>query len=242
MSQPPAPILAREAGADAAEAPAAAETGYAKSRDTRARILAAALEEAGESGFYGTSVARIAARAGVAIGSVNYHFGSRARLIRELMQQLMDDYMAHVQVAEAESRGDWFARERAVLLAYVAYVRRDPAFTRLADEIKVHEPALYRRGAGQWVERMAGRLRAGIAEGTLRPMDEKELRLKSRFLLGARHALEDLAQGDASLSDEEAVDAYLELVGDGLRAIGGESEHERDANARANGTRQETMQ
>ena len=50
---------------------------YAKSADTRARILAAALAEASESGFHKTSVARIAARAGVAVGNLHYHFGSK---------------------------------------------------------------------------------------------------------------------------------------------------------------------
>jgi len=201
-----------------ADTAAPSESGYAKSRDTRARILAAALEEAGESGFYKTSVARIAARAGVAIGSLNYHFGSREALIRELMRQLMDDYMTRVQAAEAQSGGDYFSRERAVLLAYVAHVRRHPSYVRLADEIKLYEPELYRRGARHWIARMAGRIRAGIAEGALRPMEDAEIRLKTHFLVGARHALEDLAGGDERLSDAEVVDAYLELVRDGLGA------------------------
>ena len=64
---------------------------YAKSRDTRARILAAALAEASESGFHMTSVARIASRAGVAVGNLNYHFGSRRELLRELMGTLVAD-------------------------------------------------------------------------------------------------------------------------------------------------------
>lgn len=193
--------------------------GYAKSRDTRARILAAALEEAGESGFHKTSVARIASRAGVAIGSLNYHFGSRAALLLELMDKLMDDYVARAQsaeTAEAESGGDYFTRERAVLLTYVAHVRRNPSHVRLADEIKLHEPELYRRGARHWVERMAKRIQGGIDEGALAPMDEAEVMMKAHFLVGARHALEELAQSDARLDDGEAVDSYLALVRNGL--------------------------
>ena len=213
MAQPP---VEPNAGVTSSTTPGEASSGYAKSRDTRARILAAALEEAGESGFYKTSVARIAARAGVAIGSLNYHFGSRAALILELMRQLMDDYMTRVQAAEAESGGDYFSRERAVLLAYVAHVRRHPSYLRLADEIKLQEPELYRRGTHHWAERMAGRIRAGIEEGTLRPMDEATIRLKAHLLVGARHAREDLAQSELALSDDQVVDAYLELVRDGL--------------------------
>jgi len=192
------------------------EAGYAKSRDTRARILAAALEEAAESGFYKTSVARIAARAGVAIGSLNYHFGSRGALIRELMLQLMDDYFARVKAVEARGGDDYFARERALLLAYVEHVRSSPSYVRLAEEIRVYEPDLYRRGAHHWVERMAGRIRTGIAEGSLQPIKDAEIMLKAHLLVGARHALEELAQSDESLENTDVVDAYLDLVRSGL--------------------------
>ena len=197
------------------------EARYAKSHDTRARILTAALEEAGESGFYKASVARIAARAGVAIGSLNYHFGSRAALLHELMRQLLDDYFARVQAVEAEGGEDYFARERALLLAYVEHVRRTPSYVRLADEIRLHEPELYRRGARHWIERLAGRIRDGIAEGSLRPMDDAEIMLKAHLLVGARHALEELAESDPSLDDSEVVDAYLDLVRRGLGARNG---------------------
>jgi AcrR family transcriptional regulator len=200
-------------------APAESAAGYAKSRDTRARILAAALDEAGAHGFQKTSAAGIAARAGVAVGSVNYHFGSRAELIRELMGLLIADYLERVRAAEAtavEQGGDYFTRERAILLAYVAHVRRHPAYVRLADEIKLHEPELYRRGAEYWAERAAVRIRQGVAEGALRTMDDSEIRLKARFLLGARHYLEQGIEGTDAVSDEELVDAYLDLVANGL--------------------------
>ena len=71
-------------------------SGYARSRETRARILAAALDEAGEVGFHKTSIARIAARAGVALGNVNYHFGSKAQLLRELMVTLTKDLQSRM--------------------------------------------------------------------------------------------------------------------------------------------------
>ena len=207
---------------DTRDTDAASETGYAKSRDTRARILAAALEEAGESGFHKTSVAKIAARAGVALGSLNYHFGSRALLIRELMRQLLADYLPRVQAAEdaaVEVGGDFFARERAVLLAYVAYVRENPAYVRLPEEIRIHEPELYQRGEAEWIKRMADRLRLGIEEGAIRPMDDVDLAFKARVLISARVALERLfVDGESSMSDEAAVDAYLDFVRQGIAA------------------------
>jgi AcrR family transcriptional regulator len=53
---------------------ASGRAGYAKSADTRVRILTAAPEEASDSGFHKTSLARIAVRAGAgaAVGNPNY--------------------------------------------------------------------------------------------------------------------------------------------------------------------------
>lgn len=192
---------------------------YAKSRDTRARILAAALAEASDSGFHRTSLARIAARAGVAIGNLNYHFGSRRQLLRELMGSLMTDLMSRLHAADthANDGADFFERQRAGLLAYLGYLRANPAHVRLADEIKLHEPDLYRHAVAGWVDRMEARIRVGIEQRTLRPMDAAEITAQAHFLLGARHFLEQMLEGVDGLGNEAVVDAYLALVRNGLR-------------------------
>ena len=205
-----------------ATAPAERE-GYPKSRETRARILAAALAEASEAGLHKTSVARIAARAGVALGGLNYHFGSRDELLRELMTQQLSDLMARLHAADADADADaaegadFFERQRANLLAYLEHLRAHPAHVRLADEVKLYDPELYRQQVAYWVERTAGRIRAGIEEGTLRPMDEAEITYQAHFLLGARHFLEQLQDVGEGPSEEAVVDAYLGLVRDGLQ-------------------------
>jgi AcrR family transcriptional regulator len=191
-------------------------TEYAKSRDTRARILAAALAEASESGFHKTSVARIAERAGVAVGNLHYHFGSRRELLRELMGSLVADLMLRLQAADADDGADFFDRQRAGLLVYLDYARSNPAYVRLADEIKLHEPDLYRRAFAGWVERMVTWIRIGIDQETLRPMDAAEITAQAHFLLGARHFLEQMLEDVAAMGDEAVVDAYLSLVRDGL--------------------------
>ena len=205
----------RQARAETPAAVGAAGRGYAKSRETRARILAAALAEASESGFHGTSVARIAARAGVAVGNLHYHFGSRRELLRELMGSLVADLRERLHEVEAEGASDFWARQRAVLLAYLGYLRANPAHVRLADEIKLHEPELHQAAVASWVERMAAMIRLGIEEGTLRPMDEAEIAAQAHFLLGARHFLEQMPRRSRA-RDEAVVDAYLSLIRDGL--------------------------
>ena len=199
---------------------------YAKSLETRARILEAALAEASDAGFHKASVAGIAARAGVAVGNLHYHFGSRRELLRELMGSLMADLMARLHAADAEDRADFFERQRAALLVYLKYSRANPAYVRLADEIKLHEPDLYRRAVAGWVERMAARIRVGIEEETLRPMDDEEIVAQAHFLLGARHYLEQMMESVDGMQDEAVVDAYLSLVRNGLGRHGGSPDEE----------------
>ncbi len=192
--------------------------GYAKSRTTRAQLLAAALAEASERGIHKASVTRIAARANTAVGSLHYHFGSRAQLLREMMHQLMGDLSARLAAADADVPASFFERHRAELLAYVQYLRANPAHVRLVDEIKFLEPELYQQGIAEWVGLLAGRLRAGIAEGSLRPMGDEEIWAQAHFLVGARHFLEEMPAMGGAAGDEAVVDAYLRLVRDGLSA------------------------
>lgn len=190
--------------------------GYAKSRETRARILAAALAEASHSGLHKASVARIAERAGVAIGNLNYHFGSRKELLRELMGTLVAELMQRLHAIDAADDADFFERQRAGLLAYLDHLRAHPEQVRLADEIKLHDPELYRSAVAGWVERMAARIRAGIAQGALRPMRTAEIAAQAHFLLGARYFLEQRVEGRGGRADQAVVDAYLSLLRDGL--------------------------
>ena len=197
-------------------------TSYARSRDTRARILAAALAEASESGLHKTSLARIAERAGVAIGNLHYHFGSKRELLRELMGSLVADLLSRLHVADPDpdDGADFFDRERAGLLVYLEYLRANPAYVRLADEVKLHEPELYRRAVASWVEGIAARIRVDVERGVLRPMDESEIMVQAHFLLGTRHHLDQMLEsfdGRPYPGDEAIVDTYLTLVRDGLR-------------------------
>ncbi len=194
-----------------------ARASYAKSAETRARILRAALEEASETGFHKTSLARIAVRAGVAAGNLNYHFGSRRELLRELMGSLIADLVSRLESADVAEGAGFFERQRAGLLAYLDHLRANPAHVRLADEIKLHEPELHQQAVAEWVARLIDMIRGGIAEGTLRKMDEEEIAAQAHFLLGARHFLEQMIENVDGIRDEAAVDAYLALIGDGLR-------------------------
>ena len=202
--------------------PGARSGGYAKRHRMRALILDAALAEASERGLHRASVSGIAARANTAVGNLHYHFGSRAELLRAMMRRLMVDFATRLEAVENEHISDFFERHRAELLAYVAYVRENPAHIRLVDEIKFLEPDLYRQGIVTWVELLSARLREGIDAGSVRPMDDDEIEAQAHFLVGSRRLLEDLV-GEVG-REAKVVDAYLRFVRHGLAApVGVES-------------------
>ncbi|HEY1688550.1 MAG TPA: TetR family transcriptional regulator [Solirubrobacteraceae bacterium] len=66
---------------------AASPTSSARGKDTKAALLAAAKRLIGERGYGGTSVRELAAAAGANIAAINYHFGSRDKLLNEAVLQ-----------------------------------------------------------------------------------------------------------------------------------------------------------
>ncbi|MGI5128813.1 TetR/AcrR family transcriptional regulator [Pseudonocardia sp. CA-107938] len=69
-------------------------------RATRKAILQAAVELFGEHGYRGCSLAQIAARAGIGQSGVLHHFGSKERLLVDVLQEL---YPADRQRPEADA-------------------------------------------------------------------------------------------------------------------------------------------
>ena len=189
---------------------------YARSDGTRARILQAALTEAGESGFQKTSVAKIAVRAGVALGVVNYHFGSKGELLRELMASLTRDLHSRLYLAMPAAGGTFFDHERAGMLAYLDYLRANPSYLRLCEEVRWLEPELYQRAVEAWVEQFVTRVQGGIDCGVMRPMNDQEIRAQGHFLLGTHLFLDRLLQADPYPGDEAVADAYLGFLRNGL--------------------------
>jgi AcrR family transcriptional regulator len=196
--------------------------GYATRHRARALILDAFLAEAGERGRHRASVTRIAARAYTAVGNLHYHFGSRAELLRAMMRKLMADFSARLAAVDAEHAGDFFERHRAGLPAYIDYVRSNPAHIRLVDEIEFLEPELCRQRISAWGDPLSARLRDGIANGSVRSMDDVEIAAQAHFLVGAHRFLEDLV-GEPG-REEEIVDAYSGLVHHGLEAPSGDGD------------------
>jgi len=206
----------------AAPSSAAASTSkrgpYAKSGETRERILDAAFRVASEVGIHRTSVARIAAEAGVAVGNLHYHFGSRDELLAEVMRWVLDALLQEMLDAMPEE-GDFLAREEASMRAYLAYVHRHPATIRLAEEVRLYMPELYRRGTAMWLELLREALCEAEARGEIRALGEAERSALAHLLLGTRYFLDQMIEGVDGRpypGDDAVVAAYLDLVRRGL--------------------------
>jgi AcrR family transcriptional regulator len=93
---------------------------------TRRKVLAAAVETILEEGFYRASSNRIAERAGVSWGVIQYHFGSREQLLLAVATEGSEHLLESVR--NAEIKGDTLS-ERLDSLADVIWEHyRQPAF------------------------------------------------------------------------------------------------------------------
>ncbi|UVI36718.1 TetR/AcrR family transcriptional regulator [Brevibacterium spongiae] len=101
---------------------------------SRARIRNAALQQFAAHGFAGTPLRAIAAEAGVAIGLISHHFGSKAGLRKALETWIVGLFEAAIDSADERTTGsvaDAPARDAAVAQMLsdhppvVAYLRRE---------------------------------------------------------------------------------------------------------------------
>ena len=136
----------------------------ARGRRTLRLILDAAAEEFGERGYHDGSIARIASRAGVAIGSFYTYFDSKEAVFRALVADMSRQVREHVApfILAAPDR---LAGERAGLAAYLAFVRTHKALYRIIDESAFVAEDAYRRHYEDVAEGYAVSLQQAFGRG-----------------------------------------------------------------------------
>jgi AcrR family transcriptional regulator len=108
--------------------------------DTRERLLASALDAFAEHGFDGTTTRDIAARAGVNLGLLQYHFGGKERLWRAAVDR---GFEAFWTALEQVARDDAAPRLADLVRTAVRFAAAHPALVRLVnDEGKRDGPRL----------------------------------------------------------------------------------------------------
>jgi len=86
---------------------------------TRDRILGAAEQLFAQRGFDGASLRQLTAAAGVNLAAVNYHFGSKEKLVEEVFRRRLDALNADRLAALAQLGSDHPATLEEVLAAYI---------------------------------------------------------------------------------------------------------------------------
>ncbi|MFY1576366.1 TetR/AcrR family transcriptional regulator [Verrucosispora sp. WMMD703] len=150
---------------------------------SRERIVAAAIDILADDGYAGCAVAAVAARAGVATGSVYRHFPAKADLVAEVFRSASQrEIDAVTRAAAAESTAA--ARVRAVIETFAGRALRSPrlAYALLAEPV---DPAVeaqrlvFRRAHAAL---LAGYIADGVADGELPAQDPE---LTSTAVVGA---------------------------------------------------------
>jgi AcrR family transcriptional regulator len=141
----------------------------------RARIVGAARDQVAEGGYVSASVQAVAARAGVATGSVYRHFASKAELFAEVFRSASQSELDLVTRLTADRTLP--AAER-IAAAAEAFARRALAAPSLAyaliaepvDPLVEAERLEFRRG---YRDAFAAALDDGVASGELRELDSQ---------------------------------------------------------------------
>jgi AcrR family transcriptional regulator len=179
----------------------------------RETIVAAATRQLAEHGYSGCSVAAVAERAGVAVGSVYRHFPTKADLVVHVFRQVVTREVEAVRAVSAEP-GEPAERVLAVFETFAQRALKAPrqAYALLAEPVDAlidAERLVFRRA---FTDVVAEHVAAGVREGSLPPQDG---RLTAAALVGA--AAEVLI-GPLTSGNEHDVAELRTFV---LRALGG---------------------
>lgn len=161
-------------------------------RAARELILDAGEGVFAERGFTGASMAEIADRAGVAVGTLYNHFADRDALWRELCRSRREALLVKLDATLERVRGEPFEEGiRAMLATFVEHWAAHRGFVSVL--MQVDPPttapgprAKNRTMAQEMLDRVALLVRQGVADGAL---EEGEAELYPVLLLGMLRSL-----------------------------------------------------
>jgi AcrR family transcriptional regulator len=169
--------------------------------DKAQRIIAAMRASVGKRGAAASTFDHVAREAGVSRGLLHYYFGSKERLLVEVVRHDLD-----VRTRNMDERLERAGSVEEILDALVVglneFIEDDAggqaviyemlSASRHSDEIRAELAELYR----QWRERLAGWLRVKEREGVIRLQAEPEAVASILFALGDGFGIQVLSDPD----------------------------------------------
>src|SRR5208282_4177579 len=117
-----------------------AKSGSMPSRGNSDRkLLDAAREILGETGISGMRLREVAKRARVNLGMFHYHFGSKERFTRQLLQEIYEEFFSQLSF-ESRSEGKPLDRLRSSLIVFGKFARdqREIGVSLLSEALRGH--------------------------------------------------------------------------------------------------------
>jgi TetR/AcrR family transcriptional regulator len=146
-------------------------------RENETRILKAAEEVFASAGFSGARTAAIARRAGVPKANLHYYFGTKERLYRRVLENILEVWLALGDSIRPEA--DPAAALAAYVAAKVAHSRRRPQASKVfANELLHGAPQIQgylRNELRRWVDGKAAVIEGWIAAGRMAPVPPRHL-------------------------------------------------------------------
>lgn len=131
---------------------------------TKRLILETATRLFATAGYKGTSIRAITAAAGVNLGAITYHFGTKAELYQEAIAKVQEGLLQRLTGAVATCTGDALDRVVAFAEAHFSYLSERPDQRNLMLQAMLFERTLP-ASAHQFLPRVARLLTGLIVEG-----------------------------------------------------------------------------
>lgn len=168
-----------------------------RSDATKKKLFDAAMELIGERGFTDASVDEIVHRAGVAKGTVYYHFAGKAELVEALIAFRLRPAIAQFRAVAAENADDPQAAIGAIVRAELEFLAEEKSFSKLLltemwreDRVWRETLLLLRR---EMVTVIRNVIAQGVESGVFRSDVEPEFGASALFGMTATVALDWLA-------------------------------------------------
>jgi len=177
-----------------------------RSDATKKKLFDAAMQLIGERGFTDASVDEIVHRAGVAKGTVYYHFAGKAELVEALIAFRLRPAIAQFRAVAAENADDPRAAIEAIVRAELEFLAEEKSFSKLLltemwreDRVWRETLLLLRR---EMVTVIRNVIAQGVESGEFRDDVDPDFGASALFGMTATVALDWLAfEADKPLED-----------------------------------------